>query len=152
MEGFVLILFYILLIFAAFIFMEFISLIMHKFLQHGILWFLHEDHHRYTKGRIEKNDVFTLFFTILTILLLVLGFLNRFDWKFWFGLGIFVYGMGFFLYHDMVFHRRIKTKYKPKSKYLKRVINAHRMHHQKSDATSGVSFGFFIVGKKYEPA
>ncbi len=141
---------YLFLVFLGFFFMEGISFLMHKYLQHGVLWMLHEDHHRYTKGRVEKNDVFTLFFTILTMLLLVFGFLDGFDYKFWFGLGIFVYGMGFFLYHDMVFHRRIKIKYKPKARYIKRVINAHRTHHQKSTATSGVSFGFFLVGKKYD--
>jgi len=145
------IIFFVLLIFAGFFFMELISLIMHKFLQHGILWFLHEDHHRASKGKIEKNDVFTFFFTIVTFLLLVFGFIGGFDFRFWFGLGIFIYGMGFFLYHDMVFHRRIKIKYRPKMKYIKRIINAHRTHHQKSTSNSGVSFGFFIVGKKYDP-
>jgi beta-carotene 3-hydroxylase len=133
-----------------FFFMEFISYLMHKYLQHGPLWRLHKDHHKYTKGKLEKNDVFTFFFTVLTMVLLIFGFLDGFDGKFWFGLGIFIYGMGFFLYHDIVFHRRLKIRYKPKSRYIKRVITAHRMHHQKSTATSGISFGFFIVGKKYD--
>ena len=141
---------YILLIPAGFFFMEILSYFMHKYLQHGILWFIHQDHHKYTKGKFQKNDTFTLFFSTLTILLFVFGFLNGFDYRFWFGLGIFIYGMGFFLYHDMVVHRRIPIKYKPKSKYLKRVIHAHRMHHQKSTATDGVSFGFFIASKKYD--
>ena len=142
---------YFLLIPGGFFLMEIISLFMHKYLQHGPLWFLHEDHHKYTKGRIEKNDSFTFFFTIITMILLIFGFLDGFDFKFFLGLGIFLYGMGFFLYHDMVFHRRIKIKYKPKIKYLNRVINAHKMHHQKSTAKTGVSFGFFIVGKQYDP-
>ncbi len=142
---------YILLIVIGFLFMEFISYLMHKYLQHGVLWNLHEDHHRYTKTRFEKNDIFTLFFTMVTIFLLITGFLNGYDYRFWFGLGIFSYGMGFFLYHDMVFHRRIKIKYKPTNRYIKRVINAHRMHHQRSTATSGINFGFFLASKKYDP-
>jgi len=141
----------ILSIIAGFLFMEIISLLMHKYLQHGVLWFLHEDHHRASKGRFEKNDIFTFFFSIVTIVLLITGFLDGFDFKFWFGIGIFTYGLGFFLYHDMVFHKRIKIKYRPKMKYIKRVINAHRIHHQKSTSNSGVSFGFFIVGKNYDP-
>jgi len=141
---------YVLLICGGFFFIEILSYFMHKYLQHGVLWFLHKDHHIYKKGRFQKNDVFTIFFSTITILLLAFGFLHRFDYKFWFGLGIFLYGMGFFLYHDMVVHRRIKIKYKPKSKYLKRVVHSHRMHHQKSTATDGISFGFFIVGKKYD--
>jgi len=131
--------------------MEGISWLMHKYLQHGVLWILHKDHHEYTKGKLEKNDVFTFFFTLLTMGLLIFGFLDGFDYKFWFGLGIFLYGMGFFLYHDMVFHKRIKIKYKPKNKYLKRIIHAHKMHHQKSTSNSGVSFGFFFVGTQYDP-
>ncbi len=134
-----------------FFFMEFVAFMMHKYLQHGILWFLHGDHHRYTKGHFQKNDTFTIFYSVVTMLLLVFGFLGGFDYRFWFGLGIFFYGMGFFVYHDMVFHRRIKTRYRPKNKYLLRIINAHRMHHQKSTATDGISFGFFIVGKQYDP-
>ena len=133
-----------------FLFMEALSYFMHKYLQHGPLWFIHKDHHKYTKGRFQKNDIFTVFFTSITIALLLTGFLDGFDFKFWFGIGIFIYGMGFFLYHDMVVHRRIKIKYKPKSKYLKRIVNAHRMHHQKSTEKDGVSFGFFIAGKKYD--
>lgn len=140
----------ILLVTGGFLFIEIISLLMHKFLQHGILWVLHEDHHRASKGKLEKNDLFTLFFTVVTILLLIFGFLNGFDFKFWFGLGIFLYGMGFFLYHDIVFHKRIKIKYRPKMKYIKRVINAHRMHHQKSTPNKGINFGFFIINKKYD--
>ena len=140
----------ILMIPIGFLFMEILSFFMHKYLQHGVLWCIHQDHHKYTKGRFQKNDVFTFFFSLITILLLGFGFFDGFDFKFWFGLGIFSYGMGFFIYHDMVVHRRIKTKYKPKLKYLKRVVYAHRMHHQKSTATDGVSFGFFIAGKKYD--
>jgi beta-carotene 3-hydroxylase len=131
--------------------MEGISWLMHKYLQHGVLWILHKDHHEYSKGKLEKNDVFTFFFTLLTMGLLIFGFLDGFDYKFWFGLGIFLYGMGFFLYHDMVFHKRIKIKYKPKNKYLKRIIHAHKMHHQKSTSNSGVSFGFFFLGTQYDP-
>lgn len=134
-----------------FFFMEFVAFLMHKYLQHGRLWFLHQDHHRHTKSRFQKNDLFTIFYSIVTMLLLVFGFFGGFDYRFWIGLGIFFYGMGFFVYHDMVFHRRIKTRYRPKNNYLLRIINAHRTHHQKSTATEGVNFGFFIVGKQYEP-
>jgi len=140
---------YILLVPCMFVLMEMISIGMHKFLQHGSLWVLHEDHHRYTKGRWEKNDVFSFFFSILSILLLITGFFGGLDVRFWLGIGMLCYGFGYFLYHDIVFHKRVKLRYKPKNRYIQRVLNAHRMHHQKSTDHDGVSFGFFFVGKQY---
>ena len=36
----------------------------HKYLMHGFLWFLHDDHHTKTPGALEKNDTFFLIFAI----------------------------------------------------------------------------------------
>jgi len=130
--------------------MELISVFMHKYLQHGPLWVLHKDHHIYEAGRFEKNDVFSLIFSIISFLLIVTGVFSGFDFKFFVGIGMLVYGMGYFLYHDIIFHGRIKIKYYPTNQYLKRVLNAHAQHHQQSSANSGISFGFFAVGKKYD--
>ncbi|PNX46251.1 MAG: hypothetical protein BV459_06750, partial [Thermoplasmata archaeon M11B2D] len=47
------------------------------------------------------------------------------------------------------FHRRVKIKYRPKSKYIKRVLYAHSVHHQKSKGREGICFGFLYASKKY---
>jgi len=140
---------YFLVIIVTFLFMEFVAWFLHKYVMHGIGWYLHEDHHRYTKGRFEKNDIFGLFFAILSFLLILTGFIGGFDIRFPTGIGVAFYGISYFLVHDTFFHKRIKIKYRPKSKYMKRVLNAHAVHHQKSKAHEGICFGFLIASKKY---
>ncbi len=60
-----------------------------------------------------------------------------------------LYGIGYFMVHDVFFHHRIRINYKPKSEYMKRVLHAHAIHHQKSTAKDGVNFGFLYASKKY---
>jgi beta-carotene 3-hydroxylase len=144
------ILLYLIIIVITFLFMEFVAWFLHKYVMHGIGWYLHEDHHRYSKRKIEKNDIFGLFFSIISFLFIFTGFLDGYDIKFAFGIGIMMYGLGYFLVHDIFFHHRIKIKYRPKSKYMKRVLNAHAVHHQKSKAHEGICFGFLYASKKYK--
>ena len=139
-------------IIAVFFFMEFVAWFLHKYVMHGFGWYLHEDHHRYTKGRSEKNDVFGLIFSLVSFLFIFTGWLDGYDLKFAIGLGIMSYGIAYFMVHDVFFHRRVKIKYKPKSRYMKRVLHAHTIHHQKSTAYDGVCFGFVIASKKYDVA
>lgn len=144
-----LILLYIFIIFVTFLFMEVVAWFLHKYIMHGIGWYLHEDHHRYTKGRFEKNDIFGLFFSIISFILILTGYLGGLDIRIPLGIGVMMYGIGYFLVHDTFFHRRIKIKYRPKSEYMKRVLHAHTVHHQKSTAHKGVCFGFLYASKKY---
>lgn len=150
MELMILIPIYILTIVVTFLFMEFVAWFLHKYVMHGFGWYLHEDHHRYSKGSFEKNDIFGLFFAVLSFLLLLTGTLNNFDIRFPIGIGVTMYGIGYFLVHDTFFHKRLKIKYRPKSKYLKRILNAHRIHHKKSKPHEGVCFGFLYASKKYD--
>jgi beta-carotene 3-hydroxylase len=128
--------------------MEFAAWFLHKFVMHGFGWYLHEDHHRASEGLFEKNDIFGLFFAIISFLLILIGSLGGFDIRFPIGIGVAFYGVGYFLVHDIFFHKRIKLKYRPKSNYMKRVLNAHAVHHQKSKAHEGVCFGFLYASKK----
>ena len=140
---------YLPVIILTFLFMEFVAWLLHKYVMHGFGWYLHEDHHRYTKGRFEKNDLFGVFFAAISFLLILTGTLADFDIRVPIGIGIMFYGVGYFLFHDIFFHKRIKIKRSPKSKYMKRIINAHSVHHQKSKAHEGICFGFLYANKKY---
>jgi len=132
-----------------FILMEGVAWFLHKYVMHGFAWYLHEDHHRYTKGRFEKNDVFGLFFSLLSFFLIFTGYLGGFDIRVAIGIGVMFYGIAYFIVHDTFFHKRIKIKYRPKSAYIKRVLNSHAVHHQKSSAHNGICFGFLYASKKY---
>ncbi len=128
-----------------FISMEGVAWFLHKYVMHGFGWFLHEDHHRYTGRRFQKNDAFGVFFAVLSFLFILTGILSGFDVRLAIGIGIMLYGIGYFLVHDIFFHRRIRIKYRPKSAYMKRVLDAHALHHQKSTAHTGVNFGFLYA-------
>ena len=47
--------------------------------------------------------------------------------------------------HDAIDHRRIETGYVPRSNYMKRIVQAHRLHHATIGKEGGVSFGFVIA-------
>ncbi len=49
---------------ATFFIMEGITWLTHKYVMHGFLWVLHEDHHQPTGHVLEKNDAFFLIFAI----------------------------------------------------------------------------------------
>jgi beta-carotene 3-hydroxylase len=132
-----------------FVFMEGVAWFLHKYVMHGIGWYLHEDHHRASKGRLEKNDVFSLFFAMVSFLFILTGWLSGFDIKFAIGLGIMLYGVGYFMVHDVFFHKRLKLRYRPKNRYIRRILKAHAAHHQVSTPDSGVCFGFLYASKKY---
>ena len=140
---------YLIIIFFTFLLMEGFAWFLHKYVMHGFGWFLHEDHHRYTKGKFEKNDIFGLFFSLLSFSLILTGYLGGFDIRIPLGIGVMLYGLGYFLVHDIFFHRKLKIKLRPKSDYLKRVLHAHSVHHQKSTAHKGICFGFLYANKKY---
>ena len=130
-----------------FVLMEGTAWFLHRYVMHGYGWYLHEDHHRYTERRFQKNDVFGLLFSLISFLFILTGILSGFDLKFAVGIGIMLYGIGYFLVHDIFFHRRIRIKYRPKSNYMKKVLEAHAFHHQKSTPKTGSNFGFLYASK-----
>jgi len=134
---------------SVFILMEGMAWFLHKYFMHGIGWYVHEDHHRPSKGRFEKNDAFGLIFAVISFLIILTGVLSGFDLKLAVGLGIMLYGVGYLMVHDIFFHRRIKMQYRPKNSYIKRILHAHAVHHQASTSNSGICFGFLYANKKY---
>lgn len=133
---------------AAVIGMEWVAWFTHKYVMHGFLWCLHESHHLPREGMFEKNDIFALIFAIPSIVLIYIGSLGT-NWSspewFWAGLGVATYGLIYFLYHDVLVHRRIDHNYLPKNRYLRKIIHAHRLHHVVLTKEDGISFGFLVT-------
>jgi beta-carotene 3-hydroxylase len=138
-------LFYIIL---GFMTMEFSGWFIHKYLMHGVLWKIHKTHHRHTKGYFELNDLFSLLFGSIAVALMLLG-IDALDFRFWMGLGITIYGISYFILHDILIHRRIKFFSKPKNGYLEGIFKAHQAHHVSKNKNGAVSFGLFIVPYRY---
>ena len=144
----------ILIVILTFFFMEFMAWFTHKFVMHGFLWNLHYDHHNKEKGFFEKNDTFFLIFAIPSSILIITGITYNFDFKLWIGIGILLYGISYFLVHEVLIHRRFpklrKILFKKQNnKYLKVLQYAHKMHHSHLNKEDGESFGMLIVNKKY---
>lgn len=143
----------VLIVTITFLFMEFVAWFTHKFIMHGVLWSWHRSHHSLRKGIFEKNDLFAVVFSIPAIILIITGSLfQSVGLLMYVGFGITAYGIFYLLFHDILVHRRIKIKFKPKSRYLKRLIHAHYIHHQKHSKEGCEAFGFLYAPEKYEPA
>ncbi len=140
---------YFLLIVAAFCFMEGVAWVMHKYVMHGLLWYLHKDHHQKEEGFFEKNDAFFLIFATPSIVLLWFGVTVPVPWMGFVGFGIFLYGAAYFLVHDVIIHQRFKWLGRSDNEYIKALRWAHKMHHKKLDRFEGESFGMLFVARKY---
>lgn len=128
--------------------MEFSGWFIHKYIMHGPLWGIHKTHHQPSKSFFELNDLFSLLFGSIAILLIFLG-LEKLDYRFWMGIGISLYGMLYFFIHDVLVHRRIKWFERPRNKFLLGIFRAHQAHHATNQKDDAVSFGLFVVPKKY---
>ena len=132
-----------------FLVMEGITWLTHRFVMHGFLWHLHEDHHKKGAGFFEKNDAFFLIFAIPSWLCIMLGLENQAYWVAAIGFGIALYGLAYFVVHEVIIHQRFKWFSRSTNAYIRTIRWAHKMHHRHLDKQEGESFGMLMVGKKY---
>ncbi len=138
-----------LIVFAAFICMEAVAWLSHKYIMHGLLWRLHKDHHQPKEGQvIEHNDSFFIIFATPAIICFYLGF-DHFSFPFWIAIGITLYGIGYFFIHDIFIHQRIKLLRNANSLYFKAIRRAHKMHHKHLEKENGECFGMLWAPLKY---
>jgi beta-carotene 3-hydroxylase len=134
-----------------FLLWEFIAWFTHKYIMHGFLWRWHKSHHTVHHDKLEKNDLFALIFSTPCIALLYYAtIINYNPYLIAVGIGIFSYGMFYFIFHDVIVHQRIKWRPAKKSRYLRRIMNAHFIHHSKHTKDGCEAFGFLIASKKYD--
>lgn len=145
------ILIYLLIFLAAFIFMEFVAWFTHKYIMHGFLWSWHKSHHTVHHHVLEKNDLFAIVFSIPSIGLILAGTYYNSGYLLATGFGIAAYGAFYVIFHDIIVHRRIKIRFHARNSYLKRIINAHYAHHRVHTKENGEAFGFLYAPKKYKP-
>ena len=76
--------------------MEGITWLTHKYVMHGFLWYLHEDHHQPKyQGMFERNDAFFVIFAIPSILLFYYGVTPTLNVLFFIALGILFSAWGY---------------------------------------------------------
>ena len=122
--------FYIAITLLTFAVMEGITWLTHRFIMHGFLWFLHEDHHQPNKNILEKNDAFFLIFAIPSWLCIMLGLQHQNYTVAAIGFGIALYGLAYFIVHEVIIHQRIKWFSRSNNKYIRAIRFAHKMHHK----------------------
>jgi beta-carotene 3-hydroxylase len=129
--------------------MELVAWATHKFVMHGFLWYLHKDHHQidHTKT-LQKNDWFFMIFAFPGSGLILLNS-NDLSIGFFIGLGISLYGLAYFIVHEIFIHQRIKIFRNTNSTYLKGIRRAHKVHHKSLQKEGGSCFGMLFVPSKY---
>jgi beta-carotene 3-hydroxylase len=65
------------------------------------------------------------------------------------GAGIALYGLVYFLVHDVLIHRRFNWFDKTSNKYFKAIRKAHKVHHKNRYKEEGTCFGMLVVPKKF---
>jgi len=144
----------ILIVLAAAAAMEGVAWASHKYIMHGFGWAWHRDHHEPHANLLEKNDLFAIVGAVMSISMFAVGsewvmgpIIKGFSawWPgTWIGLGILVYGIVYTLVHDGLVHQRY-FRFVPKRGYLKRLVQAHNLHHATIGKEGGVSFGFVVA-------
>ncbi len=134
-----------------FVLMEGVAWSMHKYVMHGLFWNLHEDHHVRDNhdSFLELNDSFFVFFSVMAITAFSLWSLFSWNVSLGIGIGISIYGLVYFVIHDLFIHQRIKIWRNTKNPYLLAIRRAHKMHHKHINKEDGECFGMLWVPLKY---
>ncbi|MDQ0506586.1 sterol desaturase family protein [Xanthobacter agilis] len=115
----------------------------HKYVMHGFGWGWHKSHHEPRTGLFERNDLYALFFAAIAIALIFIG--RHGAPVLWVGVGMTAYGALYFVAHDGIAHQRWPFQFVPRRGYLKRLVQAHRLHHAVDGKDGCVSFGFLYA-------
>lgn len=124
--------------------MEVLASAVHRHVMHDAGWRWHRSHHAPSSGRFETNDLYAVLFAgISLVLFTVMAGLWPPFW--WVGVGTLVYGFLYAVIHDGLVHGRLGFRAIPRSRYLKRLVQAHRLHHAVRERDGAVSFGFLYA-------
>jgi beta-carotene 3-hydroxylase len=113
----------------AFVGMEGVTYLAHRFLMHGpgIGW--HRSHHQRRQGRFERNDLYPLTFALVTVAAMAAGTaFGGLDALVPVGAGVTAYGAAYVFVHDLYVHRRLPAL-RARWALLDRLADAHRVHH-----------------------
>lgn len=135
---------------ATFCSFEFVAWFSHKYVMHGFLWVLHKDHHKKDHNSwFERNDLFFLIYASMSIVSTIAWAEYDFRFGLAIGLGIFGFGLLYFLVHDVFIHQRFKWFRAANTRYAKAIRRAHKMHHKHIGKEDGECFGLLLFPMKY---
>ena len=132
------------IVLATVLIMEAVAWAVHKYVMHGWGWGWHRSHHEPHDDLLEKNDLYAIVFAGLALILILFASADRGP-LYWIGIGMTLYGFLYFVVHDGLVHQRWPFRYVPRQSYLKRLVQAHRLHHAVEGREDCVSFGFLYA-------
>ncbi len=124
--------------------MEGVAYLVHRHVMHGGLgWRLHRDHHEAHDHAFERNDLYAVVFTAIVIAVFVGG---NWIWPLQpIAIGATLYGVLYFIVHDGLVHQRWPFRHVPRKGYLRRLYQAHLLHHATEGREGAVSYGFLYA-------
>jgi beta-carotene 3-hydroxylase len=122
---------------AAFVAMEGVSALTHRFVMHGRGMVWHRSHHVPGPGRLERNDLFPVCFSAVGVTLFAVATLGPVGPLVWVAVGVTAYGAAYLLVHELVIHRRLPVPV-PRAAVLDWWRDAHRVHHRHGGAPYGM--------------
>jgi beta-carotene 3-hydroxylase len=118
--------------------MEPLSATIHRSIGHGVAWPIHRSHHDGPVLGPEMNDIIPLVSALVTVALFAVGvFQRRFTTILPVACGATIYGISYFLVHDLYIHRRLKLL--PENiGWLEPFKRAHLEHHRTGQGNWGI--------------
>lgn len=124
--------------------MEFWAMLLHGRLWHRAWWPAHRSHHEPRTGPLEWNDAFAVLHAAIAIVLIVGGLQANRGWPTQLavaiGVGMTVFGVSYFAVHDGLIHGRLPVAFLTRFAWLRRIRNAHAVHHR----VDGGPYGLFL--------
>lgn len=134
-----------LIVLASIIGMEAFAWFVHKYIMHSKWgWGWHQSHHVETDGIFETNDLYAVCFSIIAAGLFIVGTMGS-PVLWMVALGLTIYGLLYGIVHDGLVHQRWPFFIHTKGTYLKRLVQAHRLHHAVHERDGAISFGFLYA-------
>lgn len=128
----------------AFVAMEPITALVHRYVMHGVGLGLHRSHHRPVRPgesprRWEANDAFPVMFAAVVMIGFAIGFnIAGLEVLVPIGVGVTAYGAAYALVHDVYIHGRLPWFAGRTVPGLERLADAHRTHHRHDGAPYGM--------------
>lgn len=117
---------------------------LHGSFWHASLWRVHRSHHESRVGRFERNDLLAVVHAPIAIALIVWGApgggILR-DVAFGSGIGMTTFAVGYVVVHDGLVHGRLPVGFLLRSRHLRAIVRAHRVHHRTGAAPYGLFLG-----------
>lgn len=120
---------------AAFVAMEPVTYLAHRYVMHGLGRRLHRAHHRRWPSRaagepfFEANDAFPAVFAGVVMVAMAIGFnVDGFGVLLPVTVGVTLYGVAYALVHDGYIHQRFPVR--GRNPVLDRLAEAHALHHR----------------------